>query len=311
MVGLSPIAQADEWAHSSPSEGIKQGIMKTKKLSKLVALTTFLVIPGKALFAAPEGELSNSPFIVTKPRESFKPFVFLLKPLPSCDEPPFDLKLSDGLLPVEPSEPIALSLATPVIVETLSPTLADENEEVPFSDSSESETPSITVVTAEPPMLPIESLEQPEVLPILSLTEVTPPAPVPTTVPLQAQEASMAPVVEALLSQQVQPVAKKVRVRLTFYSGKDDQWGSRVAWREVLQAKLGRTVAADPTLFPYGTWIHIPGFGVHRVEDTGTAVKSRKASAGKDPVIDIYVGEESEVNRLANSTPEYVEITLL
>jgi 3D (Asp-Asp-Asp) domain-containing protein len=102
-----------------------------------------------------------------------------------------------------------------------------------------------------------------------------------------------------------------VRVRLTFYSGQDDQWGDRVAWDKVSRAKKGRTVAADPAVFPYGTWLHIPGFGKMRVEDTGTAVKSRAASGGRDPVIDVYVGEESEVNRLSASLPEYVEVKLL
>lgn len=108
---------------------------------------------------------------------------------------------------------------------------------------------------------------------------------------------------------QAQP--KKVRVRITFYSGQDDKWGSKVAWNKVEQAKRGRTVAADPTVFPYGTWIDIPGFGKHRVEDTGSAVKTRKASGGTDPIIDIYVAHESEVARLAKLTPAYVEITLL
>ncbi|MES2309833.1 MAG: 3D domain-containing protein [Verrucomicrobiota bacterium] len=107
------------------------------------------------------------------------------------------------------------------------------------------------------------------------------------------------------------PSPKKIRVRLTFYSGQDDQWGSQVAWNKVHQASRGRTAAADPNLFPYGTWIHIPGFGVHRIEDTGTAVKARTASGGKDPVIDLYVGEESEVHRLSTTTPEYVDIILL
>ncbi len=102
-----------------------------------------------------------------------------------------------------------------------------------------------------------------------------------------------------------------MRVRLTFYTGKDDHWGSRVAWGKVDQAKRGRTAAADPTVFPYGTWIDVPGFGKLRVEDTGTAVKARKASGGKEPVIDIYIEDEDEAERLASSTPDYVEITLL
>jgi len=105
--------------------------------------------------------------------------------------------------------------------------------------------------------------------------------------------------------------SSRIRVRLTFYSGQDDQWGDRVAWNQVARAKKGRTVAADPTIFPYGTWLHIPGFGDMRVEDTGSAVKARVASQGRDPVIDVYVAEESEVNRLSSSLPEYVEIMRL
>jgi 3D (Asp-Asp-Asp) domain-containing protein len=105
------------------------------------------------------------------------------------------------------------------------------------------------------------------------------------------------------------PEPKKMRVRLTFYSGQDDLWGSRVAWSQVKEAKRGRTVAADPTIFPYGTWIEVPGFGKLRVEDTGTAVKSRKASGGREPVIDVYVGDDKEAWRLASGRPHYVEIT--
>lgn len=101
---------------------------------------------------------------------------------------------------------------------------------------------------------------------------------------------------------------RKMRVRLTFYSGQDDQWGSKVAWRAVPKAERGRTVAADPSILPYGTWLHIPGFGKMRVEDTGTAVKARTASGGQVPVIDVYVGSESEVSRLSNATPEYVSV---
>jgi 3D (Asp-Asp-Asp) domain-containing protein len=105
-------------------------------------------------------------------------------------------------------------------------------------------------------------------------------------------------------------VPRKMRVRLTFYSGQDDQWGSRVAWQAVPKAKRGRTVAADPSILPYGTWVHIPGFGKMRVEDTGTAVKARTASGGQIPVIDVYVGSESEVSRLSNATPEYVSVLI-
>jgi 3D (Asp-Asp-Asp) domain-containing protein len=104
---------------------------------------------------------------------------------------------------------------------------------------------------------------------------------------------------------------KTVRVRLTFYSGEMDQWGDRVAWQKVARASRGRTVAADPKIFPYGTCIEIPGFGRRRVEDTGSAVKAKVASRGSAPIIDVYVGCEKEVWRLAAKTPEYVDIQLV
>lgn len=111
--------------------------------------------------------------------------------------------------------------------------------------------------------------------------------------------------------QEARCVVKTMRVRLTFYSGKDDRWGSRVAWDQAGRARRGRTVAADPTILPYGTWIAVPGFGKLRVEDTGSAVKTKKASGGREPVIDVYVGDAMEVARIARATPHYVEITLL
>ncbi len=35
------------------------------------------------------------------------------------------------------------------------------------------------------------------------------------------------------------------------------------------------TIAADPAFYPYGTIMHIPGYGYGRVEDTGGAIKGR------------------------------------
>jgi 3D (Asp-Asp-Asp) domain-containing protein len=101
-----------------------------------------------------------------------------------------------------------------------------------------------------------------------------------------------------------------MRVRLTFYSGLDDQYGSRVAWRKVREAKRGRTAAADPSVLPFGTWIHIPGLGKLRIEDTGSAVKAKTASRGTVPVIDVYVGNDQDARRLSRTMPDYVEITL-
>jgi len=38
------------------------------------------------------------------------------------------------------------------------------------------------------------------------------------------------------------------------------------------RARMG-TVAADPTRYPMGTIVHVPGYGYGRVEDTGGAIK--------------------------------------
>jgi 3D (Asp-Asp-Asp) domain-containing protein len=35
------------------------------------------------------------------------------------------------------------------------------------------------------------------------------------------------------------------------------------------------SIAADPSLYPYGTIMHIPGYGYARVEDTGGAIKGQ------------------------------------
>ena len=264
-----------------------------KKISKLLLLTTVIVAPIKTVVADPEKVSAKLPIIAPKPLgEPIASSVNPLNPPPAPLGSPLETS-PERQLTGEVSEQIAPSVEITLIQQSTSPSPSDEKAEVKISEPDFFEMPLISIVTSEPLTPPSEKGATDPVLPI-QLTEIpTVPAP------------------EAHAPQQIQALPEKVPVRLTFYSGKDDQWGSRVAWDKVKRAERGRTVAADPALFPYGTWIHIPGFGDHRVEDTGTAVKSRKASAGKDPVIDIYVGEESEVLRLTNSVPEYVEITLL
>lgn len=182
------------------------------------------------------------------------------------------------------------------------PSASGEMVVVPASAIAPSGTPS-TVLTATLTAAPRPSPGSAAMVSPSGPSPVSPTAAAQNRASPKAAPAAQTAGVGAPLSS-----SKKVRVRLTFYSGQDDQWGSRVAWDKVVQARLGRTVAADPTLFPYGTWIHIPGFGKRRVEDTGTAVKARTASASGEPVIDVYVGSEAEVARLAACMPEYVEI---
>jgi 3D (Asp-Asp-Asp) domain-containing protein len=61
--------------------------------------------------------------------------------------------------------------------------------------------------------------------------------------------------------------------------------------------------AVDPAIIPYGSKIHIEGWGTFTAVDTGTAVKSRKASGGKLPVIDIFCQSKQEAERLCKSRP--------
>lgn len=44
----------------------------------------------------------------------------------------------------------------------------------------------------------------------------------------------------------------------------------------------GRTIAADWSLHPSGTWLYIEGVGLRRVEDTGSAIKGQKIDVAID-----------------------------
>ena len=97
------------------------------------------------------------------------------------------------------------------------------------------------------------------------------------------------------------------KATLTFYNGLDDQYGSTTARpgnSGKAEAEHGITVAVDPKVIPYNSRIYIPslkkfsknGDGIFIAHDTGSAVKSRKASKGRgnsNPVIDIYANVPS------------------
>ncbi|MGY4689091.1 3D domain-containing protein [Salibacterium sp. K-3] len=48
------------------------------------------------------------------------------------------------------------------------------------------------------------------------------------------------------------------------------------------------TIAADPSFFPIGTVMYIPGYGYGVVADTGSAIKGRKIDLYYDTVEDVY-----------------------
>lgn len=108
------------------------------------------------------------------------------------------------------------------------------------------------------------------------------------------------------------------KVRTTYYcAAEDKKWGSQVAMHPKMRAVAGKTVAVDPRIINYGTHIKIPGlekyFGdsYFVAEDTGGAVKSRKASGGKTLVLDIYVDNRVKMNYLANNNEPYLDAFLI
>jgi 3D (Asp-Asp-Asp) domain-containing protein len=106
---------------------------------------------------------------------------------------------------------------------------------------------------------------------------------------------------------------KKIRARITYYSGHEDKWGSRVADPKTKRAKRGVTVAAHPN-FKFGTKLIIPNLrgklddGKFIVQDRGTAVTSKKASNGKNYVFDVFVASNNEVKRMCKTNPEYMDV---
>lgn len=59
------------------------------------------------------------------------------------------------------------------------------------------------------------------------------------------------------------------------------------------KAKVG-TIAADTTRYPFGTIMHIPGYGYGRVEDRGGAIKGEH--------IDLYFRSHNEALRWGRQT---------
>lgn len=98
--------------------------------------------------------------------------------------------------------------------------------------------------------------------------------------------------------------------RITFYHKHEDKYGDHIACSKTRRAKRGYTVSAEHG-FPFGTVLKIPWlariFNTSKfvVEDRGSAVESRRASKGRTPVFDFYVGSK-EMKRLAAIVPPYL-----
>ena len=108
---------------------------------------------------------------------------------------------------------------------------------------------------------------------------------------------------------------KKIKARITYYYPEAPFW-RKVSDKSVKTATEGVTVAAHPD-FKFGKKIYIPdlknkvGDGKFVVQDRGTAVTKKKASAGKGYVFDIYVKNPKKMNYLAKNVPMWSDVYLI
>ncbi len=107
---------------------------------------------------------------------------------------------------------------------------------------------------------------------------------------------------------------------ITWYNGLNDKYGSVTAKPNPngkFLAIQGITIAVDPKVIPYGSWVVIPdlalfsegGDGRFYAHDTGTAVVARTASVKRGrafPVIDVYANVKTE-RELFNLGAKYGE----
>lgn len=108
-----------------------------------------------------------------------------------------------------------------------------------------------------------------------------------------------------------------IKSRITFYSGAEDKrWGNRVACGG--RAKEGITCAVNPRDIHYYSKIIIPEFNNYfknnnqfLATDTGTALKTRKASKGKFPVVDIYVNSRKKMNEMAAKIAPVLDVYII
>lgn len=106
--------------------------------------------------------------------------------------------------------------------------------------------------------------------------------------------------------------------RVTFYNDREDSFGRNTATG--VRAEEGRTVAVDFRVIPKGATVRIKalegviGDGVFRAEDTGSAVKSRKAVRSRKYrgaiVVDVFVSSK-RMKYFATKLPEYMEVEVI
>lgn len=108
-------------------------------------------------------------------------------------------------------------------------------------------------------------------------------------------------------------VEKKIKARLTVYWAKGpgtDRDTARKKSSSGARLKEGVSVAVDPRLIPFYKRLYIPNLGIRVAHDTGTAVKLKKASGGKLPVIDVFFEKKKDAMDFAYNYPKIVTVSV-
>lgn len=107
---------------------------------------------------------------------------------------------------------------------------------------------------------------------------------------------------------------KVMTVRLTVYwakGGGTDYYSSKKKSSTGYTLKQGESIAVDPNIIPYKKEVIIPNVGIVKAVDTGTAVRQKRASHGKLPVIDIFFEYKKDAMVFANRYPKVVKVAVL
>lgn len=102
----------------------------------------------------------------------------------------------------------------------------------------------------------------------------------------------------------LQAAPKEIKVRVTvYYTGKVDALGGRLV--------SGVTAASDLRSIPMGATVTLSHGSVRKfvVRDTGPAVKSRKASKGKFPIVDVYFKNRKQAMNYLKTLPKNQIVT--
>lgn len=108
-------------------------------------------------------------------------------------------------------------------------------------------------------------------------------------------------------------VEKQIKVRLTVYwarGGGTDMDSAKRRSSSGSKLKEGVSVAVDPKLIPFYKRLYIPNLGFRVAHDTGTAVKTKKASNGRLPVIDVFFLNKRDALKFAYDNPKIVTVSV-